>query len=710
MSQEHTSSLKFSIGKRLPVIQQTEISECGLASLAMVAGFHGFKTDLTQMRRRFRVSSRGLTLRSLAECANELGFSTRALKCSLENLRRLRLPAILHWDMNHFVVLKSVSRNRVEIHDPARGYQRMSIDEVGNHFSGIVLELEPTGTLRKTDERELLRFSSLWSQINGLTGALLQILFFSIAIQIFLLAAPQYFQIVIDKVLPTFDVNLLILLAFGFIFLLIMRQVATGLRSFLMLFVGTTMAYQISANLFYRLIRLPLRYFNARHMGDIMSRFDSIDPIKDFLIQGLIKSIIDGFMAIITLGIMFLYSPLLVGITVIATAIYLVLRLALVRRMRLLTEEQIITEAEESSNFIETIRGILPIKSLADESNRQLRWQNLLAESLNSSVKLERLNIFFEISKDSIFELERIILVFVAARLIMENQLSVGMIFAFMAYRDQFVEAASSLIEVLINYRLLRLHLNRIADIALSEPERSGGLKLDVKNGSIAAADLTFAYDGARKPVLKDIHLKVAAGTSVALVGPSGQGKTTLLKLLTGLLTPDTGTVSVDQINLATVDSKHFRQQIATVMQDDHLFSGSILDNITFFDLEPDLEWMKECAIAAQIDDDISGTPMGYDTPVGDMGANLSGGQVQRIILARALYRKPRILFIDEGTSNLDVRTETAVNAAISALGITRIIVAHRPETIRSADRVILVQEGQLTEQTHDEVLAETLA
>ncbi len=702
MSDERSSLLNFSLGKQLPVIRQTELAECGLASLAMVACFHGFKTDLTQMRRRFPISSRGVTLRTLAESANQIGFSTRALKCSLGSLRKLRLPAILHWDLNHFVVLKSVSGRSAEIHDPARGYQRLTIEELGDHFSGVVLELEPTAQLQKTDERERLRFSSLWSQMNGLTGTIIQILFFSIAIQIFLLAAPQYFQVVIDQVLPTFDANLLFLLALGFTFLLIMRQIASALRSLLTLFAGTTLAYQISINLFHRLIRLPLGYFNARHMGDVLSRFDSIDPIQDFLIQGFIKSIIDGFMALVTLGIMFIYSPLLGSITVVATLIYLILRLALVRRMRLLTEELIIAGAEENSNFIETLRGILPIKSFADESSRQLRWQNLLAETFNSTVRLERLNIFFGISRESIFELERIILVFVAARLIMENQFSVGMIFAFMAYRDQFVEAASSLIEVLINFRMLRLHLDRIADIALSEPEPSGGTRLDIKEASIKATNLTFSYDGAREPVLKDVNLEIAGGSSIALIGPSGRGKTTLLKLLTGLLTPQSGTVSVDGTILTSVDPKHFRGQIATVMQADHLFSGSIMDNITLFDLEPDADWMKECAKTAQIHDDINEMPMGYDTPVGDMGAALSGGQIQRVILARALYRKPKILFIDEGTSNLDIPTERAVNTAIASLGITRIIVAHRPETIRSADRLFMVMNGGLREVNHD--------
>lgn len=689
MAKATAAHLSFGFGRRLPVIRQDEVAECGLASLAMVAGYHGIRTDLRAMRRRFTITPRGWTLRTLAENAGKLGFSTRALKCGLKNVGQLRLPAILHWDLNHFVVLKSVSRNTLVIHDPARGMVAMSFDEFGDHFTGVALELIPTTDLKPTDERTRLQFSSLWSQMTGLGGTLAQVILFSLIMQVFVVASPQYLQIVIDSVLPALDTDLLLLLAIGFALLLVMNLVASVLRELVILFAGTTLAFQIAANLFHRLTRLPLVYFESRHMGDILSRFESIEPIKEFLVNGLVRSLIDGLMALITLVLMFIYSPLLAAIVLGATLLYLALRLVLFRRMRFQTEQVILAGAAENSNFIETLRGILPIKAFADEANRQLRWQNMLAETFNASIRLQRLNIAFMTGRSFIFEIERIVVVFIAARMVMQGEFSVGMIFAFVAYRGQFVDAAASLVEVVIEFRMLRLHLDRIADIALTEPERQDGLRLDISEGRIDVDSLTFSYGASEAPVLSNVSLSIAPGESVALIGPSGGGKTTLLKLLMGLMTPSSGSVSVDGVSLDKVEKSHFRRQIASVMQDDQLFSGSIADNITFFDLKPDPELLEACARRAQIHDDISKMPMAYETLVGDMGGTLSGGQIQRMILARALYRQPKILFVDEGTSHLDVETERLVNAAIADMGITRIVVAHRKETIDSADRAV---------------------
>lgn len=696
MVHQQASQLSFGFGRRLPIIRQDEIAECGLASLTMVASYHGFRTDLRGMRQRFPITARGWTLRTLADNASKLGFSTRSLKCGLKNVGQLRLPAILHWDLNHFVVLKSVSRNRVVIHDPAQGAVTMTFDEFGDHFTGIALELVPTAELKATDERSKLRFSSLWSHMSGLGGTIVQVLIFSLIMQVFVIASPQYLQTVIDSVLPALDADLLLLLAIGFALLLVMKLVASVLRDLVILYAGTTLAYQITANLFHRLIRLPLVYFESRHMGDILSRFESVDSITEFLVQGVVKSVIDGLMALITLALMFVYSPLLAMIVVVATLLYLALRLILLHRMRALTEDVILAGAAEDSNFIETLRGMLPIKAFADESNRQMRWQNLLAETFNTSIRLQRLNIVFGTSRSFIFEIERIAVVFLAARMVMQGEFSVGMIFAFVAYREQFVESAASLVEVLIDFRMLRLHLDRIADIALANPENSEGVRLDISKGNIDVEKLIFSYGEAAAPVLSDVTFSIQPGESVALVGPSGGGKTTLLKLLMGLMTPQSGSVAVDNVSLDKVDQGHFRQQIASVMQDDHLFSGSIADNITFFDLNPNFERLEATAKRAQIHEDIQAMPMAYETLVGDMGATLSGGQIQRLILARALYREPKILFVDEGTSNLDLDTERLVNSAIAELGITRVIVAHRKETIDSADRVLMVQDGKV--------------
>lgn len=698
MSEGPLQNLSFGGRKALPIIRQNEATECGNACLAMIATYYGFKTDTSGLRRRFPTSARGMTLASLAENAGQIGFTTRALKLEIEQIKLLRLPAIIHWDLNHFVVLKSAGRKRFTVHDPAKGALTLEYEGFSDHFTGIALELTPNSKFEKHEERTKLKFSSLWSSLRGLIPSLVQVLILSAVMQVYIIAAPQYMQMVIDTVLPNFDTSLLLTLAIGFFLFLLVNVTATVIRQLVILHAGTSMAYQISTNLFNKLVHLPLSFFQKRHVGDIVSRFTSIDPINKFLTDGVVLGLVDGVMAIVTLVLMLIYSPMLALVSIIALILYLVIRIIMFRAFRAATEELIITSAKENTNFMETIRGIQTVKSYAQETRRQQRWQNLLADSVNQSVRVQRLRILFETSNSVITGVEHIILVYLAARLVMTADLTIGMIFAFMAYRDQFVDKATGLVELLIDYRMLGLHLDRIADIAVAEVENRDGDKIDISSGELELKSIGFSYEKHLPPVFEDASISIRSGESVALVGPSGQGKTTLLKIMMGLFTPTSGEVFIDGKSLKSIELKSVRQQTASVMQDDALFAGSIAENISFFDPDPNLEFVMECARLAIIHDEIATMTMGYETLVGDMGSALSGGQVQRILLARAFYKKPKILFVDEGTSNLDVATERLVNASIKAMGITRILVAHRPETISSANRVFEISGGLVTE------------
>lgn len=691
-------ALSFVTKSALPIIRQAEVAECGNACLAMVANYHGFRTDTAALRKRFPGSARGLTLRQLAENASRIGFATRALQSDISSLRKLQLPVILHWDLNHFVVLKSISRRSAVIHDPAKGRVSMDMDTFGDHFTGVVLELTPTSDFEARDERTKLKFSSLWSQLRGLGPAIAQILVLSVLMQAYILVAPQYLQIVIDTVLPTLDTDLLVTLAIGFGLLLILNIVATVLRQLVVLYAGTSMGYQISINLFSHLARLPLSYFERRHVGDIVSRFSSIDPIRSFLTEGVVLGLVDGLMAVITLGLMLAYSPLLALVSVTAVTLFVVIRVATLRSFRLATEDSITTDASENSNFMETVRGAQTIKASAQEDARRQRWQNLLADSVNQSVRVQWLGIGFRTAEEMITGIEYVVVVFLAAGMVMAGDITIGMIFAYMAYREQFVDKTTNLVELLISYRMLALHLDRIADIAVAEPEPQEGDVVQIRAGRIEVRNLRFAYEQHLPMVIEEASFTIEPGEYVALVGPSGSGKSTLLKLLMGLLPATRGEILVDGATLSAADPVQFRRQIGSVLQDDVLFAGSIADNISFFDMDPDPDRIVQAAALAAIHEDILAMPMGYETPVGDMGSALSGGQTQRVQLARALYRQPRILFVDEGTSNLDVETERTVNEAIDQLGITRIIVAHRPETIRFADRILEVSGGKVRE------------
>lgn len=685
--------------RRLPNIRQNEATECGNACLAMIAGYHGFKTDISSLRRRFPTSAQGMTLRMLAENAERLGFATRALKADIGDLTKIRLPAILHWDLNHFVVLKELGRSKVTIHDPAAGVVKLDYEEVSKHFTGIVLELTPTSAFEPRTEGTRLGFSSLWSKLQGFGSAIVQILLLSVVMQAYMLAAPQYMQVVIDTVLPAQDLDLLAILALGFGLFLIVNIGAKVLRRLVMLYAGSMMAYQVAINLFSHLAKLPLRFFERRHIGDIVSRFGSIEPIRDFLVKGLATGIIDGALVILTLTIMFIYSVQLGLVSLTALILYLALRLVMFRAFRRASEDRIVTAATEQTNFMETVRGMPTIKAFAQEDQRKQRWQNLLADSVNQEVRVERLSIVFDASSGMIKGLEHVVIIYLAATMVMEGEFTVGMIFAYTAYRQQFVENSQRLVELIIDFKMLGLHLDRISDIALAEPEQRTGKRISISRGEVQASDLSFSFGDNMPAVFDGVSFNVAAGESIALIGPSGCGKTTLLKILMGLMAPERGEVRVDGTPLDKVDADSYRSQIASVMQDDHLFAGSLAENISFFDLDPDMERIRECARLACIDEEIESMVMGYETPVGDMGAALSGGQLQRVLLARALYRNPKILFVDEGTSNLDVEMEQAVNQAIRTLGVTRIIVAHRPETIAMADRVLEFQNGRIADR-----------
>ncbi|QTH72885.1 peptidase domain-containing ABC transporter [Pseudoalteromonas xiamenensis] len=688
--------LKFSGKKRLPVIIQTEAAECGLASLAMVAAFHGYQTDLTTLRQAHEISLKGANLEELMQIADKLKLSSRALRLEMEHLPQLKTPCILHWDMNHFVVLKKVNRDSVEVHDPGLGYRKYTMAEFSKHFTGVALELNPTEEFKSEDTRVNLKLSDFWSKVTGLKSTLGKVFLLSLLLQVFAIASPYYMQLVVDEVVLSYDQNLLAILALGFGLLLMIEMVTGAVRSILLLHFGNLMSIQLGANLFHHLVRLPLQYFEKRHIGDVVSRFGSLQKVKELLTTGVIQALIDGVMAIATLVMIFIYSPKLSVVVLIATTIYAVFRIAMYRPLRQMSEEVIVNQAKEQSNFMETVRGIQTIKLFGREVQRQSVWHNKFADSLNAGIRVGHLNIGYEAFNKMIFGLENVLVVYFAALLVMSGDLTVGMLFAFMAYKRQFIEKMASLIEKMIEFKMLSLHFNRLADISLSDKESDIESKVKSRelSGEIELQNIQYRYNKKEDPVFRNLNLKIKAGESIAIVGPSGCGKTTLAKIMLGLFEPDSGKVLVDGVDIRQIGLGHYRGQIAAVMQDDQLLSGSIADNICFFDPNMDMERVRWAAKIAAIDHDIAKMTMGYNSLVGDMGAALSGGQIQRLLLARALYRKPKILFMDEATSNLDTRLESSVNEAVKRLDITRIIIAHRPETIASADRVVELRYG----------------
>lgn len=695
------SLLNFSGKRRLPVTLQTEMAECGLACLAMVASYHGHEIDLNTLRRLYPISLRGTTLHTLMQTADKMDFACRPLRLELEQLDQLRTPTILHWDMNHFVVLKSVSKNHIVIHDPAQGMRKININEVSKHFTGVALELIPTPKFTPKNEVRKIPFYTFWQRTVGLKRAMLQVFLLSVGLQLFSLISPQYMQLVVDNVLLSHDVHFLKVLALGFLLLMVIEVGTTSLRSLLVMSFSSMLNIQMATNLFRHLIRLPLPYFEKRHIGDIVSRFGSLGQIEKLLTTGIVQAIVDGMMAIATAIMLFIYAPFLASVVMVALVIYAMIRFAWYRPLKAITEESIITGAKENTNFMETIRATQSIKIFGKETQRQVLWQNRYADKLNTAIRLGKMKIGFSAINSFLFGIEGIVVVYIAANLVLTGQLTVGMLFAFMSYKSQFTGKAVALIENMIELKMLGLHLERLGDIALEEQEvlDSGLLEAPKLKGAIRLENISFRYSENEPNILNNINLTINEGESVAIVGPSGCGKTTLMKVMMGLFKPTEGKVYIDEMELSKIGIGNFREQVGAVMQNDQLLSGSISENISFFDPQIDHARVEHCAKLAVVAHDIAAMPMTYNTLIGDMGMTLSGGQKQRVVLARALYKEPKILFLDEATSHLDVALEQAVNHAVKQLNVTRVIIAHRPETIRSADRIFVFTPQGLIEQ-----------
>ena len=718
--------------KRVPVVLQSEAAECGLACMTMIAQYYSDKRDQNALRQTVSVSLRGTTLKDVMRIASDLGFQTRAIKIEMEHLAQLSCPAILHWNMNHFVVLTKVKGKTLTIHDPALGERKLTYSEASKYITGIALEVTPSDTFSPKKSAPRLGLSQFFTRTTGFKRNLLTLFALSIVLQLFALASPYYMQIVVDDVLIYNNDALLKALAIGFALLLIIETFTSGIRKFVILSVSSRLQLQMSASVFKHLLSLPLDYFDKRHIGDVVSRFGSLASIREFLTTGLVTALLDGLMAVITLAVMILYSPKLTLVVVAIMLAYLAVRLGLLPFIKRLTTERIALAALEQSHFMESVRAILPIRVYSQEVQRHGQWQNKLVATLNKDITLGKINIGSALTNQLLFGAENLVVVYIGASLVMEGTLSIGMLLAFMAYKARFVSALDGVVNKLIELSMLGVHFNRLSDILLT-PSQQKPLSLktkddtfekqnvhfsnaDVPNSStsnslapnvltpdgastpslldaktrpvaLKATALSYRYSETNAWVFKNLMFSVHSGEIVAITGDSGCGKSTMLKCLMGLY-------PVSEGNIEHPSSTN--PVIASVLQEDTCLSGTIAQNICCFEEAPDLKKMVYVAQLACIHEEIMQMPMQYHSLVGDMGSSLSGGQKQRLLLARALYQEPDILFLDEASSHLDMENEAQINHHLKSLNMTRIIVAHRPQSIAMADKVYRLENGNL--------------
>jgi ATP-binding cassette subfamily B protein RaxB len=691
-------SAEWPWSRRTRPILQAEAAECGLACLAMVANRHGHRVDLGGLRHRYPTSIQGATLAQMVTIAADLGLAPRAVRLDLHEIGKLKTPAILHWDLNHFVVLESVSSRSVVIVDPAAGRRTVSMRDLSRHFTGVALELSPAIDFESTEIRTRTRLRDLWSRLHGYGGALFQILALSLVLQAAVLISPLFLQLVVDEAVAQGDSSLLLILLLGFGFVFALNGITAALRSWVVLVLGQSLSYQLAGNVVRHMLRLPLGFFERRHIGDLMSRLGSVQPIQSLLTQGLVDVVIDAALAATTIVVMTMISPLLTLLVLGTSLAYLAFSLLLYPALRRRTEEEILARANQETYLLESIRAIRAVKLHSHEAMRENGWRNRYAEVISAAYRSRIFGIQLDLAESLLFGFQFLIVVYAGALAVLGQEMTVGLLLAFLAYRTSFTASAIALVEQLQSWRLLGLHLERLSDIVAEKRET---LRVTPRGSllpapAIQAEGLSFAYGPTEAPIFEKLDFEIPAGAFVAIVGPSGSGKTTLMRVLLGLLSPTSGQILIDKVPLGPATAAAWRGRIGAVMQDDHLLTGTLADNIAFFDPHLDQANVEQAARMARIHDDIMRMPMAYQSLIGDMGSALSAGQRQRIMLARALYRDPDALFLDEGTANLDDENEAAIARMIAGLPVTRVVIAHRPALIAQADLVFRLEGGKM--------------
>lgn len=679
--------------KRIPEYLQSSTSECGLACLAMVAGSlidNGI--SLASLRLRFPPSARGANLKALIDISDQIGLVARPLRVELKYLPQMSTPSILHWNHDHFVVLVKASRRGIWIIDPALGRRFLDWEESSKRVTGVALEFSKKSSSSELELRQSprLRLSDLVGQIDGLKKAIAPAILAALALEVFVLVGPMYMRIVTDEVVGSGNSDLLLGLAIGFGLLVVFQVLAGVVRSWSLLYLSSIVNFQWQSSLLGRVLRLPISFFKVRSLADVASRFNGVTGIQRILTSVTIEIVLDGLMGIVVVFMMFVLAPSIAWIAILSTAIVLIFRLAVQNRIRRLTESNLVSLADQQGHFFDTARSIQSIKIFNREAIRASQWSNALSRSISSNAKLERASISNHSFGSITFGLERVLTIFLSAMLVFDGRQTLGTLIAYLAYRDLFAGRVSNLIQSSLEFRTVRVLIDRLADFLLTEPEPNPDyVYSDRFNSSIHVEGLSFAYSGDDLLTINDLSFGVAKGEHVVITGPSGCGKSTLINLLLGLLVPTRGTVHIGGIDILNSPPKAWRGYVSAVLQDDVLYNASILENVSFFDMSPEINTVENCLAQADVLDEVLSFPMGLNTRVGEMGGTLSGGQKQRLLIARALYAKPKILFLDESTSHISESSERRILHSILSLGLTVVSVAHRQESVQAADRVV---------------------
>ena len=686
----------------LPMIFQAEANECGLACLAMIVSYYSRATDIRSIREASNLPAFGASLKHLTRAAAAAGLKSRPLKLELADLPRLATPAILHWDLDHFVVLKKFSRGKAVIHDPATGVRKYPLRELDGHFTGVAVEFSQAREAVAAEPPRRLKLGDLVSFSHGIARGMALILLLSLLVQACALLSPLYLQLVIDQGLARGDMDLVLVVALLFGLLMLARIALGHVRSLVTMQFSMRLGFEMVSGLFEHLLNLPLRFFERREMGDLVSRFSSAEKISALISQDMITVLVDGLLSLASLALLYVYSPMLATVCLGFVVAAALIKLCSLPGEKLRRQETIVRAAKSESRLMENVRWASVVKNYAIEEQRAADWQNHYVNSANAGYQLGTFQLWFGSGQGLLFGVEQILVIFLGAQLISAGGLTIGQLMGFIFLKQHFSSSVLAMLPKLAELRLMQLDLERIADIALEAVEETdplGQFPRRAFSGKVSGEGLSFRYSADETPIFEALDFALEPGETLVITGPSGCGKSTLLKLIAGLEPPTAGRIRYDGGPLRKLGLANLRSAAAAVLHNDGLLAGDIAYNINLEDEPHNQPRLEDACRRACILEEILALPLGFNTRVGELGNSLSAGQVQRVLLARALYKRPKLLLLDESLACLSDAVAGRILENIAELGIAIVLVTHNPALARLGSKRIELAGPQADRQ-----------
>lgn len=677
-------------------IAQAESTECALACLAMISHSLGRPVSLPTLRALCHGSSRGVTLKAVKDTAKQIGLNATAVRCSVDELDKLTLPAILYWNNNHFVVLHKCGSKHASILDPAIGIRKIDRSQIAQHFSSVAMNFTVAADADKIVDRQP-GWREMIDRVKLPTRPLFVVLALGLLLEFLALSAPIFMQIMIDRAIQWSNSSIILPVAAFFLVLFVCQAGLHYVRYECSERIARILAGRFSASVGHSVFHRSLAYFLSRSPADLLTKFRSIRALVDTLIRGMTSLAIDITVAGVSGVAMIMFSPTLALWAFVLLAVSATIRLSTIARETQLNQADVTASTSETGVIFQNLKAIEPIKAQGMERRMLAKWQSELDRALDADHRRKLFQVFLQTYDSLSNSIENLVVITIGAMLVIEAELSLGMLLAFFAYRLYVRERVLAIVRSCSEILAARVHVDRVFDLiddtAIESAETSAQHKLE---GHVRLRNVAFKYGAADDWILRDVNLDISPGESVAIVGISGAGKSTLLRVLLGLVAPNHGTVKLDDADPADFSVGEMRDQIGVALQEDEIFGGTIAENIACFDQPLDSARVKSAAASAQFLSTVQGMPMGFETLITEGGHALSSGQKQRLILARLFYKAPKLIILDEGTANLDGETEASVLAALFELPATKIITAHNPNTLKFVDKVLELRDGRL--------------